>query len=129
MKTVEKPVVLVVDDDVSVCRALARLLRAGGFEARTFQAPSELLASEIPRENACFLLDVYLPGMDGATLARTLRSAGHDLPVIMITGRTDTQTRCLLKNAGAEAVLFKPFDEALLLGAIRKAMWGPGIEV
>ncbi len=125
----EKPLILVVDDDVSVCRALARLLRAAGFEARTYQTPSELLAAPIPRENACLVLDVNLPEMDGVTLAQTLSASGHRLPVIMITGRTDLEAECLMGSGHTSAVLFKPFDEALLLNAIRQAMFGPAIEV
>ncbi len=125
----EMPVVLVVDDDASVCRALARLIRAAGFQARTFHTPGELLASEIPRANACFVFDVNLPEMDGVTLAETLMESGRGLPVIMITGRSDFQTRGLLEKAHAQAVLFKPFDQTVLLDAIKHAVFGPAIEV
>src|SRR5215469_1406686 len=64
--------VLVVDDDPSVLQALARLMRADGFRVRTFDRPGALLASEMPTINACMLVDVHLPEMNGFQLCKTL---------------------------------------------------------
>lgn len=114
--------VLVVDDDPSMLRALARLIRADGFEALTFSTPEVLLRSEIPKNNACLLLDVYMPEMNGVDLYKALRAAGHVLPVIMITGRNDAQTQRLLRTVNPVAVLFKPIDETLLLDAVGRAL-------
>jgi FixJ family two-component response regulator len=114
--------VLIVDDDSSVLGALGRLLRASGFETHIFARPSALLASEIPTANACLVLDLYLPEMSGIELYSELKAAGRALPTVMITGKTDTDTRKLLDEIHPIAVLIKPFDESLLLEAISKAL-------
>lgn len=126
----ERPTVLVVDDDPSVLRALARLLRAANFEARTFDRPSVLLGAEIPQHNACLLLDVNLPEMNGPELYEALAASGHGLPTIIITGRSVAPAELLAQRVRAVALLFKPFDESLLLDAISRAIaqsgTGPG---
>lgn len=114
--------VLVVDDDSSVLSALARLIRAAGFLVRTFDRPSALLASEMPITNACMLVDVHLPEMSGIDLCKALAASGRNLPAIMITGRTDTETLRLLEHVRPGMVLFKPVDELVLLEAIERAV-------
>ena len=114
--------VLVVDDDARLLRALATLIRSAGFNARTFDRPAQLLAAELPKTDVCLLLDVYMPEMNGVQLYQKLAVAGRDLPVIMMTGRDDSQTRSLVQGVNAVAVLNKPFDEALLLDAIFRAL-------
>ncbi len=114
--------VLVVDDDPSVLPALARLIRAAGFRVRTFDRPSSLLASEMPKANACMLVDVHLPEMNGVELCEALAESGRGLPAILITGRTDAETRRLLERAHPIAALFKPVDERLLLEAVARAL-------
>jgi two-component system, LuxR family, response regulator FixJ len=118
----EPRTVLVVDDDSRLLRALARLIRSAGVEALTFDRPAHLLASEVPKTNVCLLLDVHLPEMDGVQLYETFSVARRDLPVIMMTGSDDAQTRHLLQRVSAVAVLIKPLDEALLFDAIFRAL-------
>jgi two-component system, LuxR family, response regulator FixJ len=118
----EPRTVLVVDDDSRFLRALARLIRSAGVEALTFDRPAHLLASEVPKTNVCLLLDVHLPEMDGVQLYETFAVARRDLPVIMMTGSDDAQTRHLLQRVCAVAVLIKPLDEALLFDAIFRAL-------
>jgi FixJ family two-component response regulator len=114
--------VFVVDDDSSLLRSVGRLISSAGFHTQTFERPALLLASEVPETNVCLLLDVHLPEMNGVELYEKLAVARHDLPVIMMTGRDDVQTRRLLERVSAVAVLMKPFDEALLLDAIFRAL-------
>jgi two-component system, LuxR family, response regulator FixJ len=114
----EPRTVLVVDDDSRLLRAVGRLIRSAGVDALTFDRPSGLLAFEVPKTNVCLLLDVYMPEMNGVQLYEKLALARHDLPVIMMTGRDDTQTQHLLQRVNAVAVLTKPFDETLLLHTI-----------
>jgi FixJ family two-component response regulator len=118
----EPRTVLVVDDDLSMLKALARLIRSAGVEALTFDRPAHLLASEVPKTNVCLLLDVHLPEMNGVQLYETLAVARRDLPLIMMTGSDDAQTRHLLQRVSAVAVLIKPLDEALLFDAIFRAL-------
>lgn len=113
--------VVIVDDDLSVLRAVARLLRADGFEVLTFERPGLILAADIPKSDACLILDVHLPEMNGVTLYETLAEAGCRLPVVMITGQDDTQTRRLVERLSAVEVLFKPFDDTVLLEVISRA--------
>ena len=118
----ESRTVLVVDDDSRLLRAIARLIRSAGVKALTFDRPAHLLASEVPKTNVCLLLDVHLPEMDGVQLYEMLAIGQRDLPVIMMTGRDDAQTRHLLQRVSAVAVLIKPFDETLLFDAIFRAL-------
>jgi two-component system response regulator FixJ len=114
--------VLVVDDDPSVLRSLNRLISASGFHVKSFGKPSELLASKIPKSNACMLVDIDLPEMTGIEMCEVLKGSGRGLPTILITGRTDARIRQLAAQSDAVAVLFKPFEEELLLDAIARAI-------
>lgn len=116
------PTVLVVDDDPSMLRSLKRLVSAFGFEVKTFGGPSELLASGTPRSNACMVVDLDMPEMNGIEMCEVLKRSGRGLPTILITGRTDARTRSLATQSDAVAVLFKPFDEEPLLDAIGRAI-------
>lgn len=118
----ERPTVLVIDDDVSVLRALGRLIRSAGYEVRIFSRPSEMLSDDFPTTNACMVVDVNLPEMNGAELCEALERQGRRLPVIFITGRTDSTTQALVQRRPAVAVLFKPFNESLLFPAILRAL-------
>ena len=114
--------VLVLDDDTSLCRSLRRLLSANNFQVKTFERPSELIASDIPRSNACMVIDINLPEMNGVQMCEMLRESGRALPTILITARTDAGVRTLVANSDAVAMLFKPFAEEELLDAIRRAL-------
>ena len=114
--------VIVVDDDVSVRRALRTQLQILGFNVLDFPSAEEFLASGFPTGDACLLLDVYMPGMNGVELCRSLVASGRHLPTILISGRDDRQTRQMMREANPIASLLKPFDEKTLLQAIRKAL-------
>ncbi len=111
-----------VDDDPSLLRALRRLLLAAGFEVLVFASAEALLAGKIPADNACLLLDLYLPGMSGADLCKTLATSGRKLPTILMTARDDEATQRIAREAGALATLYKPFDEDPLLDTIARAL-------
>jgi FixJ family two-component response regulator len=114
--------VIVVDDDASVRRALRTQLQILGFNVLDFPSAEEFLSSEFPTGDACLLLDVYMPGMNGVELCRSLAASGRHLPTILISGRDDRQTRQMMSEANPIASLLKPFDEGKLLRAIRKAL-------
>jgi FixJ family two-component response regulator len=116
--------VIVVDDDASVRRALRTQLETLGFTALLFQSGDELLAGELPADNVCLLLDIYMPGMSGIELCRNLAASGRRLPVILMSGRDDDHTRQIMDEFQTIARLFKPFDEKQLLRALRKALRG-----
>jgi FixJ family two-component response regulator len=114
--------VIVVDDDVSIRRALGRQLQILGFDVSVFQSAEELLVSELHIDKACLLLDVYMPGMSGIELCQSLVASGRYLPTILMSGRDDEATREIMRQAKPIAGLFKPFDQKALLQAIRKAL-------
>ena len=120
--TRNRATVLVVDDDLSVRSSLARLIQAAGFKVLTFDRPSVLLASAIPRCNACMVVDINLPEMDGSALCNALAASGCGLPAVLITGRNDFATQRLIEEAHAVAALFKPVDEQTLFDAITQAL-------
>lgn len=117
-----EPTVLVVDDDPSFLPAVARLIRSAGLKVNSFNRPSALLESQLPKSNACIVVDVHMPEMNGVELCVTLMQSGRCLPVIMITGRNDAETRRLIAQAHPIAVLFKPVEERILLEAIDRAL-------
>ena len=122
LPTTPKPTVIVVDDDLSVRRALRLQLRVAGFNVLVFQSGESLLGSDSPTDNACLLLDVYMPGMSGIELCRSLAAAGRRLPTVLMSASDDEVTRRVMSEAKAVASLFKPFDEKSLLRAIRLAL-------
>jgi len=112
----------VVDDDASIRGALRRQLRILEFKVLDFASAEEFLASELPTGDACLLLDVYMPAMTGIELCRKLTESGRQVPTILISGRDDSKTRKMMREAKPIASLLKPFDEKSLLRAIRKAL-------
>jgi FixJ family two-component response regulator len=120
--------VLVVDDDPSVLSALARLIQTAGFRVLTFDRPSALLASAIPRANSCMVVDINLPEMNGSELCSELAASERGLPAILITGRDDFATQRLIEETHAVASLFKPVDERTLFDAITRALASSGTE-
>jgi FixJ family two-component response regulator len=116
------PVVCVVDDDVSLLRALQRLLNAGGFGVTTFSSAEEFLRAPGRGNVACLVLDVHLGGLSGFELQERLVASGSRIPVLFITARDDAPTRERARLAGAIDYLRKPFDDELLLAAVHKAI-------
>jgi FixJ family two-component response regulator len=114
--------VIVVDDDASMRRALGRQLQILGFHVSVFESAEELLASEFPTDNACLLLDVYMPGMNGIELCRSLDASGRHLPTILMSARDDQATRQIMRQVKPIAEIFKPFDEKILLRVIGIAL-------
>lgn len=112
--------VLVVDDD-SVLRALARAIRRAGYEVETFRSVEALLARGFPENNACLVLDVNMPGVGGIAFKRALVDAGRDLPTIFITALEPSKVSESLAAMSPVAVLYKPFDDQDLLAAIGRA--------
>jgi FixJ family two-component response regulator len=110
--------VLIVDDDESLRRALARTVRMAGFEVEAFQSAEALLARGVPERDACLVLDVDLPGIGGIEFKRALTAAGRDLPTIFITALEPAEVSDPLAALAPVAVLYKPFRKAALLEAI-----------
>jgi FixJ family two-component response regulator len=117
-----RPMVSIVDDDVSVRRALSRLVRVAGYAVESFGSAREFLAS-IPRgRTACLVLDVQLDGggMSGLDLQERLVADGVTIPTIFITAHGDARTRERIKQSRVAGFLSKPFGDQALLDIIRR---------
>ena len=119
------PLVCVVDDDLSILRALRRMLGACGYDVETFASAEEFLCRPVHADIACLVLDVHLGGLDGFALQERLAEAGVRVPFVMITARDDVAARDRARLAGAADYLCKPFDDAVLLAAIQRAVAAP----
>lgn len=115
------PVVYLVDDDVQVLRAYARLLREHDFATATFESAEAFLAQYDPACPGCLILDVNLPGLDGLALQRRLLEVGP-LPIVFLTGHGDVPTSVRAIKAGAEDFLLKPVSGDVLVAAVRTAL-------
>ena len=120
--TEAQAVVFVVDDDESMRRSLATLLRSVGLDARVFPSPQDFMRAERPDAPGCLVLDVRLPGMSGLAFQEQLAKAGIVLPIIFITGHGDVPMTVRAMKAGALEFLSKPFDDQVLLDAIHAAI-------
>jgi FixJ family two-component response regulator len=114
--------VFVVDDDESVRKALARLIRSAGMTARTFPTAEAFLAERQAVAASCLVVDVRLPGLNGLQLQEALNRKGYPIAIIFITGHGDVPTSVRAMKAGAVDFLQKPFEDSDLLDAIRRAI-------
>jgi FixJ family two-component response regulator len=115
-------VLSLVDDDASVRKATARLIKSFGFTVEVFASGEEFLRFGSLRITSCLVLDVQMPGMNGLQLQSQLAAAGYCIPIIFITAYPDGEIRAQALEAGAVAFLTKPFGEEALLKGIRSAL-------
>lgn len=115
-------IIYVVDDDVSVCRATALLLKSHGFKVETFTCAAEFLAFKHPKAPSCLLLDIRLPNINGFALQEIMAQRGIIIPIIFITGHGDIPMSVKAMRAGAVDFLSKPFTAKKLLNAITLAL-------
>jgi FixJ family two-component response regulator len=115
-------IIYVVDDDVSVCRALALLLKSNGLRVETFTRAADFLAFKHPRAASCLVLDINLPIINGFALQEIMAQGGIATPIIFITGHGDIPMSVKAMKAGAIDFLPKPFTEKKLLDAVKLAV-------
>ena len=117
-----RPVIAVVDDDLSVREALENLISSVGYEVKLFASAEAFLDSDARANTDCAVLDLRLPGISGIQLQRKLATNGQSIPSIIITAQGDDQARAEAAAAGAVAFINKPFKEETLLAAIDSAL-------
>jgi len=113
--------VFIVDDDDAVGTAMARVLRAFGFDAHHFNSAAAFLRHRTDDRPACVLLDLRMPDVNGLELQRALSDASA-LTVVFLTGHADVQTSVAAMKAGAADFLTKPVEEDRLLAAVSRAV-------
>ncbi len=118
----QQPIVFVVDDDVSVRESLELLIKFAGWQPETFASAEEFLARPRTATPSCLILDVSLPALNGLELQKLIGADRVHMPIIFITGHGDVPMTVQAMKAGAVEFLTKPFDDEVLLSAIRHAI-------
>jgi FixJ family two-component response regulator len=122
----EKPVVFIVDDDVSVRESFEHLVQIAGWKPVVF-ASAELFLESAPKPGpCCLILDINMPNLDGLELQRLMAAKGMSTPTIFVSGDEDERNTHVIKE-GAVAFLTKPINSAELLETLSKALasWEP----
>jgi FixJ family two-component response regulator len=116
------PIVFVVDDDISVRESLELLIQHEGWQPKMFPSAQEFLDCPRAIVPSCLVLDVSLPGLDGLELQKRVAVERVDMPIIFITGYGDVPKSVQAMKRGAVEFLTKPFNDEVLLTAIRQAL-------
>jgi FixJ family two-component response regulator len=116
-----RPVVFVLDDDVSFCGFLKSLIESAGWQSETFASAREFLSRPRALVPSCLLLDIGLPDINGLDVQQRLADR-NDMPIIFITGHVDVAMTVRAMKAGAAEFLTKPFKSDVLLKAIGHAV-------
>jgi two-component system response regulator FixJ len=119
------PTVHIVDDDEAVRDSLSILLETHGIDVKTYDSCNSFLLARPAAANSCLVLDLHLPTMSGLDLLDQYPPKQLGMPVILISGRMDPQSKARALAAGAVAVVEKPFDGQRLLAAIGQAIASP----
>ena len=116
------PVVFVVDDDASVRESLEAMIHFAGLRAETYACARDFLERPRVRAPSCLVLDVMLPDLSGLDLQNLIAAERTDTPIIFITGYGDVPMTVQAMKAGAVDFFTKPFDDQVMLDAIRHAI-------
>jgi FixJ family two-component response regulator len=110
-----------LDDDVSMLKALGRLLKSAGLNAEKFSHPAAFLSKLEQARCRVAVLDVWMPDMNGLEVQVCLRRDSPETRIIFISGRDDPPVRQTALDAGAFGFLAKPFEDEVLVQLIREA--------
>jgi two-component system response regulator FixJ len=113
--------VFIVDDDTSFLMSVSRLLRAVGYNVRTFESAREFLNRLTPEMSGCIVADLQMPVMNGLELQEALKKAENQLPIIFLTGQGDIPTTVSAMRSGAEDFLTKLAPKEKLIAAVERA--------
>lgn len=116
------PTISVVDDDEAVRAALRMLILSFGWKVQAFESGQAFLDRIDSAAPDCVVLDLNMPGMNGAEVQENLRDRGSRVPVVIVTGQRDSGLLSRARAAGAGALLGKPFDDETLKASIEAAI-------
>jgi FixJ family two-component response regulator len=108
-------VVAVIDDDLSVLKAMGRLLSTHGFDAELYDSPGKFLDAVITTQAICLIVDIQLGDSCGVEFVRQLANRGITFPVIFMTGSDNEEIAVRARETGCVAFFRKPFFSAYLL--------------
>jgi FixJ family two-component response regulator len=118
----DKATICLLDDDLSMLKALDRLLKSDGFHVDRFSDPAAFLTAVGKSPCKVAILDVWMPDMNGLEVQAVLGKDAPETRIIFISGRDDPSVRQTALEAGAFGFLSKPFDDEVLLQLVRKAI-------
>lgn len=118
-------VVCVIDDEPSVRKGVANLLKSEGYNPVCFPSGESFLASPWKDQAACILLDLCMPGLQGHDVQRSFNARGYSVPVICVSAHASQQDIDLALRNGAVQFIAKPFTAEVLLAAIANALQVP----
>jgi len=116
------PIVGVIDPDPVARNGLRTLLHGLGIDVATFDSAESYLLAADGRQLLCLIVDLLLPGMSGLELLRRLRSAGNDVPVILLADESDVPTAVAAIREGATDFIEKPFMDVAVLKQVQKLL-------
>jgi two-component system, LuxR family, response regulator FixJ len=111
----------IVDDDDSVRRSAAFMLKNAGYRVESYISGVAFLKEAKTAERGCILLDVRMPEMDGLEVQQELAARGIDMPVVILTGHGDISVAVKALRAGAVNFIEKPYEKEILISAIEEA--------
>jgi FixJ family two-component response regulator len=120
--SITKPIVFIVDDDPWVRESLVTLIQDAGWQPEAFATAQDFLDRPRAFTPSCLVLDISLPGVNGLELQKRVAVERTDMPIIFITGHGDIPMSVGAMKAGAVEFLTKPFNDEVLLTAIRQAL-------
>src|ERR1700716_2253923 len=118
----KESIVFVIDDDVSMRRALTNLFQSVGLAVEVFGSAPEMLDSKLPDVASCLVLDIRLPGLSGLDFQTELSKANIHIPIIFMTGHGDIPMTVKAMKGGAVDFLTKPFRDQDMLDAVVTAI-------
>ena len=117
-----EPIVIVVDGDASMRRALTNLFESVGLKVEVFGSASEMLQAKLPDVASCLVLDIRLPGLSGLDFQTELAKANIHIPIIFMTGHGDVPMTVRAMKGGAVDFLTKPLRDQDILDAVMTAI-------
>jgi two-component system response regulator FixJ len=122
---IQEKVVFVIDDDPSARKGLTRLLLTAGHNVRDFESANDFIIVVDPNVSGCLVLDARMPGLSGEELQAELKNRKIYLPIIVVTGDDDPETRKKAAKMKAVGFFRKPVDGTALLDAVNWALSAP----
>lgn len=119
------PLVGVIDPDPVARNGLRALLHRNGVDVSTFDSAESYLLAANGRHLACLIVDLLLPGMSGLELLRRLRSAGNDVPIVLLADESDVPTAVAAMRDGATDFIEKPYVDIAVLKQVQKLIRRP----
>lgn len=119
-----KAKILIVDDEIAICNMLSVALETAGYEVQTVQDGKDVMAALVNTQPDLLLLDWMLPGISGIDLARKIKQSTdfNELPIIMLTARTEEDSKVTGLESGADDYVTKPFSIRELLSRIKAVL-------